>query len=94
MNGSGTPVVSSSSRGRIAIAWHVDRSEPVATFKMSWIEDSPVKVVPPDRAGFGSRMIGRLTETGLSAKVAIEYSPTGFRWFLTAPLADMLADHE
>lgn len=82
------------SQGRIKVAWRVDRSEPMATFNMSWIEESPVKVMPPDRAGFGSRMIGRLTETGLSAKVTIEYSPAGFRWFLTAPLADMIADRD
>ncbi|HEY8381118.1 MAG TPA: HWE histidine kinase domain-containing protein [Microvirga sp.] len=73
-------------QGRLALTW---RLEPGACGKtdlhLSWREFDGPKVAPPNRKGFGSRLIQRSLEGELNGRAALDFPPTGARCEIVIP---------
>jgi two-component sensor histidine kinase len=67
----------SNGEGEIRIAWTIDRQHPAPRLQLSWEEQGGPPVVPPQRRGFGSRLIERSLAQDLDGEVGIEFAPTG-----------------
>jgi PAS domain S-box-containing protein len=63
-------------QGRIAITWTVDASDP-PHFGLRWEESDGPAVPPPDRKGFGSRLVEDVLAAELNGTVRLCYEPTG-----------------
>jgi len=74
--------------GRIDIFWTADRT--TRTLHFGWIERGGPPVQPPERRGFGTRLIETLGAQ-VNGTVEIHYDPAGFRYDLDAPLSALTA---
>jgi two-component sensor histidine kinase len=72
--------------GRIDITWRAARDGAgQARFHMKWQErDGPV-VVPPQRRGFGRKVLTRLTTAALGGTIELDYAERGLCWTVDAP---------
>ena len=64
----------------MAIDWSIDRAgdgEP--TFAISWQESGGPVVQPPEREGFGGRIIRDVPRAKLRGEVEVDYAAAGFR---------------
>jgi two-component sensor histidine kinase len=74
----------SASSGRVKITWKVQAGESEPELVLTWEEANGPPVVPPQRVGFGSRLI-RMGLAG-AGQVKRDYLPGGFRAEFRAPL--------
>jgi PAS domain S-box-containing protein len=72
----------SNDEGRIDINW----SRSVDRFGMHWIETGGPRVSPPERTGFGSRVISDMVKLSLDGTVAVLFQPSGLSWQISCPL--------
>jgi PAS domain S-box len=72
--------------GRVAIRWSVQRQGHDGTFCIVWHETGGPTVVPPERPGFGTRIIVDVPRVKLNAQIEVQYLPSGFRWKLECDL--------
>lgn len=70
--------------GRVEITWGSIPEE--QRFAFEWREVGGPAVLPPERQGFGSVLLGRTLEAELGGKVEIDYRPEGLRCRFNAPL--------
>ncbi|MGA7323566.1 MAG: HWE histidine kinase domain-containing protein [Rhodomicrobium sp.] len=81
----------SGSDGRVEIAWRIQRDEAgEETFMMTWREQCAHSIKVPSKLGFGSSVIGSMTEMSLGAKVALSFPPTGLTWELRCRADEVL----
>ena len=75
----------SSTTGRVAIVWKVEKSETDETCGLSWrwTETGGPKVSPPSRRGFGSLLLERVLATDFGGSVHLDYASDGFNCLLT-----------
>ncbi|WP_425983361.1 sensor histidine kinase [Brevundimonas sp. TWP1-2-1b1] len=71
--------------GRILIDWAL-ADQRARKLKLSWREMGGPKVTPPDRRGFGSRLIERNIRHDLAGEIDLVYAPDGLIAELTVPL--------
>lgn len=76
--------------GRVEIRWEINDGQ----FDLSWTERGGPAVEPPTARGFGTLLITRVLEGETEGKVRLEYSPTGFSFRLSAPLAPLVSNAE
>jgi len=62
--------------GRVTIRWSLSADN---LLSLSWIEHGGPPVAPPERAGFGSRLLQRSLARELSGEVAFTFAPEGVR---------------
>ncbi|CAN7442917.1 PAS domain-containing protein [Phenylobacterium sp. LjRoot219] len=62
--------------GRVTIRWTLSADNVLA---LSWIEHGGPPVAPPERAGFGSRLLQRSLARELGGEVAFTFAPDGVR---------------
>jgi len=76
--------------GRLTVRWTIERA-PVGTagaverVRLTWQESGGPPVTPPQRRGFGSRLIERSTSE-LDGEMELAFDPAGLRYALTFPL--------
>jgi two-component sensor histidine kinase len=75
--------------GRVEVGWTVERKEDGRRLRLQWVERGGPPVEPPQRQGFGSRLLQRVLTTQLQAEVSIDFEPEGLRLLMAAPLPDM-----
>jgi PAS domain S-box-containing protein len=63
--------------GRIAVRWSLDRAEAGPRLLLRWEESGGPPVAPPQRRGFGSRLIERSLAQDLDGAARIEFAPGG-----------------
>lgn len=74
----------SAPEGRVRISWALENGQEGAPqFRIGWIEAGGPAVAPPQRKGFGSRIMVDVPRVKLSALVTVDYPRDGFRWTLT-----------
>lgn len=73
----------SNQAGRVAIAWSVDDGQ---QFTLSWKEAGGPPVSVPVRRGFGHRVLVRMAEHQLDAKVMLDYAASGLSWQIVVPV--------
>ena len=72
----------SSPTGRVSISWGCVGD----TIKLEWRESGGPPVTPPGRAGFGSRLLGRVLQAELGGPAEVDYAPTGLIARIRAPM--------
>ncbi|MGO9007112.1 MAG: PAS domain S-box protein [Beijerinckiaceae bacterium] len=79
--------------GRIEVGWSVDPEDAASgQFRICWRESGGPEVSPPKRNGFGHTVIKEMTARALTGRVALEFTPQGFVWQLTAPATTCLTN--
>lgn len=69
--------------GRVRISWALDDGDGEGPqFRIGWIEAGGPPVAPPQRKGFGSRIMVDVPRVKLTAQVTVDYPREGFRWAL------------
>ncbi|HEV2605448.1 MAG TPA: PAS domain S-box protein [Microvirga sp.] len=75
----------SNETGEVEIAWTADDHRHLA---LTWTERGGPAVAPPNRRGFGSRLIERSLASDLGGTVALRFEPGGVVCTIAAPLPD------
>ena len=71
----------SNDTGRVAIRWDLTGDDTATPgFSIVWAEKQGPEVLPPERTGFGSTVLGSMVENALEGTVSLEYAPTGLVW--------------
>ncbi|ACA16170.1 signal transduction histidine kinase [Methylobacterium sp. 4-46] len=68
--------------GQVSIAWSVEAGR----LTLRWQESGGPSVTPPERTGFGSRLIGQSLARDLAGEVSLDYPPAGVICTIVAPL--------
>jgi two-component sensor histidine kinase len=76
----------STEKGRVDISWEIDGN----TFAMSWTEHDGPPVSAPKRHGFGTIVMGAMTERSVDGVIDLDYAPSGLTWRLTCPAENAL----
>lgn len=76
----------SSHKGRVSISWRTRRHGSDGQLRLEWREADGPAVVPPQRRGFGSRLIERGLAQELGGEARLEFRPTGLWCEITARL--------
>jgi PAS domain S-box-containing protein len=71
--------------GRVDVSWTITEGEP-SRLLIRWEETGGPEVEPPDKAGFGSRMIERALKAELKADVNVDYRREGLVCTIDSPL--------
>jgi two-component sensor histidine kinase len=71
--------------GRVAIRWQAEQNDATRSFRLVWQESGGPSVTAPQRRGFGSKVLGRLTAGALDGEAMLEYRAEGLVWLLVAP---------
>ncbi|MGE8941397.1 PAS domain S-box protein [Leptospira interrogans] len=79
--------------GRVRVVWSITDAavpggKPMVEF--SWVERSGPAVRPPERRGFGTRLVEASAEQ-LGGRITLEYKPEGFECRCVLPLPDIPA---
>ncbi|HYZ47894.1 MAG TPA: PAS domain S-box protein [Sphingomonas sp.] len=74
----------SNDRGRVTVAWSIEDGR----LKLCWRERDGPPVAPPQRRGFGSRMLERALAGELDGTVKLAFDPAGVCCLIDAPLPD------
>jgi len=72
----------SNETGQVHITWNVRTEDDVNRFEISWVESGGPPVEAPDRRGFGSTVIEKMTRIAFGYPVKLEFLPEGLRWHL------------
>lgn len=75
--------------GRVLVKWETDGDD----FVFQWQERDGPPVIPPEKSGFGSRMMERALTGQTGGKVSMEYASDGLKYSLRAPLSGLRATH-
>jgi PAS domain S-box-containing protein len=80
----------SATGGSVAVTWRVDdEATRGSTFRLNWRESGGPAVLPPQRTGFGSRLL-RVTAAELDGEMIAEFASKGLQWELRFPLKGLL----
>lgn len=74
--------------GRLEVRWTVEGAQGEAApdcVRLTWQETGGPAVIPPQRRGFGSRLIERSTSE-LDGEAELEFAPAGLRYCVSIPL--------
>ncbi len=75
--------------GRVFIEWELEG----ASLILTWTETGGPVVSPPERSGFGTRMIERALAYAVSGQAEIAYRSSGVQFTMRAPLANLNLSH-
>lgn len=75
--------------GRVDVRWNV--SADGSAFELTWRERGGPQVLPPERRGFGTRLLGRGLAQDLDGTVDLEFEPDGVCCSIRAPLTHLEA---
>ena len=76
----------SNSEGSVHITWTVHDGGQLPRLDLRWAERDGPPVKPPQRRGFGSRLIERSLAQDLEGMVKIEFAPQGVQCIVAAPI--------
>jgi two-component sensor histidine kinase len=76
----------SNDSGSVSVSWQILGNGPERRLYLEWNEQGGPPVKPPERRGFGSRMIERGLSSELRGKVVLEFRPGGLVCTIDAPL--------
>lgn len=82
----------SNTQGRVDIAWALDEpGQASRRLHVTWNEfDGPI-VAPPQRQGFGHKVVERVAARALDGSVSLTFAPTGLQWSLHIPISFVLS---
>ncbi len=77
----------SNETGRVVMIWEAANG----TFEFRWIESGGPPVIPPERRGFGSKLIERIVASYFDGEGHIDFDPAGIRFTLAGALEQPVA---
>ncbi|MGJ4802439.1 sensor histidine kinase [Luteimonas sp. SDU82] len=72
--------------GRVRIHWSLEDEAAGARLLLEWRESGGPPTRPPERGGFGTRLLQRGLQHDLGGKVILDFNPEGLRCRIDAPL--------
>ena len=78
----------STPEGRVSLTWGLEGEGEARRLHMTWRESGGPAVAPPEKTGFGTRLIEKGLTSELRADVRLDYAPGGLVMTLDAPLPD------
>lgn len=72
--------------GTLKLAWHLDTKGDHARLDIDWQESGGPPVMPPERRGFGTRLMERCIERDLGGDVDLAFHPSGVHCRLSFPV--------
>ena len=72
--------------GKVEATWRVTIEATRRTLAFDWVESGGPTVTPPERKGFGTRLMELVLPGQIQAKSRIEYAPEGVRAHYEVPL--------
>ncbi|MCJ2102965.1 sensor histidine kinase [Methylobacterium sp. E-046] len=82
----------SSADGYVQVQWSIERADKEAILHLRWSEHEGPPVTPPERRGFGSRLIERGLAGSIGGAVTLSYPSEGVICEISAALAEIEAD--
>jgi two-component sensor histidine kinase len=80
----------SSAEGHIDLNWQWgDKPESSSDLMITWQEKGGPEVSPPQRAGFGQRVVKDMAEASTGGRVDLDYRAAGLHWSLEIPGASL-----
>ncbi len=76
-----------SDNGKVSVSWGVDLNEDPRRLALEWRESGGPTVTPPQRQGFGRRLIERALARDLGGAARLSFEPGGVVFNLTTPLS-------
>jgi two-component sensor histidine kinase len=76
--------------GSVKVTWSVSKGE-LPMFRLVWQERGGPEVAPPERSGFGSRLIQKGLSGELGGPVTLDFAPGGLTCTIEAPVANLEA---
>lgn len=81
----------STPEGRVALRWQLRPGPSGQRFRLTWVESGGPPVSPPERRGFGTRLIQAALADELAAEAELDFAPDGLRFAFDADAASVLA---
>lgn len=75
--------------GRVRVSWKVEPGEDGPQLRLRWAESGGPHVTPPERLGFGLRMVESGLRHGLGGSAKLSFAASGLICDLTLPLRQM-----
>lgn len=72
--------------GKVDVSWKIDGT----SLNLRWVESGGPVVTPPERKGFGSKLIERGLVAG--GRAHVDFHPSGLVYTLSAPLSGLLVE--
>lgn len=79
----------SATHGAVTIRWELEPMEGDQCLRLWWIESGGPRVRPPQRRGFGSRLIEQVLASDFGGKVNLSYRPEGLHFELATRLSNV-----
>jgi two-component sensor histidine kinase len=79
----------SSPGGKVTVRWGIEPMDVDKCLRLRWIESGGPRVSPPERCGFGSRLIEQVLAEDFGGKVSLCYAPEGLRFELATKLSNL-----
>jgi two-component sensor histidine kinase len=76
--------------GSVHVQWIIDGGDTGRRFALGWTETGGPVVEPPSRQGYGQQTLKRGVASAFDGSVELQYSPTGLKCRITAPLSPRL----
>ena len=77
--------------GHVAIRWTCDEGPP-PRISLTWVESGGPPVAPPERQGFGTKLMRRILPGNLQPTVEVAYAPDGVTATIAFNLSDAASD--
>jgi two-component system CheB/CheR fusion protein len=77
-------------QGRVEVTWCKRQTDGSEMLELEWREIAGPSVSPPERKGFGSRLIQQTVTRELSGQIRFEFEPSGLRCVLEIPVTESL----
>jgi two-component sensor histidine kinase len=78
-------------RGRVSVMWALTTSTNSPSLLVEWVESGGPPVRPPQREGFGTKLIKRGLAQQLGGELKLEFPPSGARCVITFPVANVIS---
>ncbi|WP_230530457.1 sensor histidine kinase [Microvirga roseola] len=80
------------SEGRVSVMWAVTTGSNPPTLLVEWVESGGPHVKPPERQGFGTKLIQRGLAQQLGGEIKLDFAPAGIRCVISFPLKSVAVD--
>jgi two-component sensor histidine kinase len=75
--------------GEVTVRWTLEPLDGDKCLQLRWVETGGPPVSPPERRGFGSRLIEQVLAEDFGGKVSLRYEPEGLRFELATKLSNL-----
>jgi two-component sensor histidine kinase len=82
----------SNAAGQVAVSWRLSDEGGARRLDLDWTESGGPPVRPPERRGFGSRLVERSLARELGGQVTLVFDPAGLRCRVRAPMPEEAAE--